>query len=639
MTNLVTLSPTPILQFFDNNGVPLVGGMLTTQVGTLNYPVYSDSVGQFPLPNPIILNSRGEVATNAGTSTTMYGPPGVAYTFILQDAVGNTIWTQQNVFFPPSQASILAALTQNSLAAIIFGQTPAEALANITPANFQFPELNVHRYGAIGDGITDDAGPWNQAITVAATGQSQAGMITCFQLPYLLKSTLTLSGPASIDGGNSVLANGAPLGNGAQLRADSTLNGAIIALPAAASGNGITIRNINLVGTGAGVNSLQDGVAMTQTYPSYSRVFMQNVGVFNCGRYGINAVSMYTSDFKDVYVQGCQTGWVLGPNAGANRYYNCSAVANTSTGFDLASTNGTDYFNGCVSEQNQYGIVVESGGAGHKLEAIHTERNTILSVWFKSGSNKTEMHFEQNGSSESPPYNLGGNQNRWEGHFATGDDIYPISLQRVATSIIAQVTGSSLAAYTTGVPTISQGLAAMTQAIVPKSQAPTRLNIRANGFAKLASGGLMTISIFVNGICIKVVANAVTSGQPASFGIETDYITAPITLALSAGLAVGATGAILATPFSGVTGQYNLVFSDVELRNVTLTNGQQPTSNWAVGLLNAVSASATAYQQSYIAQVNIASNSGSDTVTLGGTIYGGVEVSNISIEEFRPSTG
>lgn len=91
MTTPVALSPVPILQFLDNLGHPAVGGSLLTQVGGVNYPTYQDAAGNTPLPNPIPLNSRGEISTATGVSSQLFLASGVTYTFTLYDANGNQL--------------------------------------------------------------------------------------------------------------------------------------------------------------------------------------------------------------------------------------------------------------------------------------------------------------------------------------------------------------------------------------------------------------------------------------------------------------------------------------------------------------------------------------------------------------------
>jgi hypothetical protein len=86
----VTLTPSPKMQFFTAAGIPLVGGKLYTYASGTTVPLatYTDSVGDTANTNPIILDSRGEAGVWLGPSR---------YTFKLEDADGNLIWTVDGV--------------------------------------------------------------------------------------------------------------------------------------------------------------------------------------------------------------------------------------------------------------------------------------------------------------------------------------------------------------------------------------------------------------------------------------------------------------------------------------------------------------------------------------------------------------
>ena len=96
------LSAVPKLQFFDNNGNPLVGGKLFTYAAGTTTPqtTYTDATATTPNTNPIILDSRGEA--NVWLSAT-------SYKFVLTDASDATIWTVDNISNSLSLSQILAA--------------------------------------------------------------------------------------------------------------------------------------------------------------------------------------------------------------------------------------------------------------------------------------------------------------------------------------------------------------------------------------------------------------------------------------------------------------------------------------------------------------------------------------------------
>lgn len=96
------LSAVPKLQFFDNNGNPLVGGKLYTYAAGTTTPLatYTDASAGTPNTNPIILDSRGEA--NVWLSAT-------TYKFLLTDSTDATIWTVDNISNSLSLSQILAA--------------------------------------------------------------------------------------------------------------------------------------------------------------------------------------------------------------------------------------------------------------------------------------------------------------------------------------------------------------------------------------------------------------------------------------------------------------------------------------------------------------------------------------------------
>lgn len=78
-------------------------------------------------------------------------------------------------------------------------RTAAEISAGITPVNYAYPPLHVHRYGAAGDGSTDDYLAWQTAIDVAE--QAGGGVVTCNPgATYAMTQAPVLAEGVSIDG-------------------------------------------------------------------------------------------------------------------------------------------------------------------------------------------------------------------------------------------------------------------------------------------------------------------------------------------------------------------------------------------------------------------------------------------------------
>lgn len=107
----------------------LTGGLLFAYAAgtTTKQAAYTSSSGATPLPNPVVLNARGEVAPSAtGTSCGLWLNPTLAYKLVLApandtDPPTNPFWTVDNVVSP--QAAILAALAEYeaSLAGVPIG--------------------------------------------------------------------------------------------------------------------------------------------------------------------------------------------------------------------------------------------------------------------------------------------------------------------------------------------------------------------------------------------------------------------------------------------------------------------------------------------------------------------------------------
>jgi hypothetical protein len=81
-------------QFFDNNGVPLNGGLIYTYAAGTTTPVatYTSSTGGTANTNPIVLDSAGR------TPAQIWLTEGSSYKFVLETALGVTIKTDDNIF-------------------------------------------------------------------------------------------------------------------------------------------------------------------------------------------------------------------------------------------------------------------------------------------------------------------------------------------------------------------------------------------------------------------------------------------------------------------------------------------------------------------------------------------------------------
>ena len=81
-------------QFFDNNGVPLAGGLIYTYQAGSSTPLttYTTNNGTTPNSNPIILDAAGRTPSEVWMQT------GYSYKFILQTSAGVTLQTLDNLY-------------------------------------------------------------------------------------------------------------------------------------------------------------------------------------------------------------------------------------------------------------------------------------------------------------------------------------------------------------------------------------------------------------------------------------------------------------------------------------------------------------------------------------------------------------
>jgi hypothetical protein len=81
-------------QFFDNNGIPLAGGLIYTyQAGSSTlFTTYTTSAGTIANSNPIILDSAGRTPQEIWMQT------GYSYKFVLQTSAGVTLQTLDNLY-------------------------------------------------------------------------------------------------------------------------------------------------------------------------------------------------------------------------------------------------------------------------------------------------------------------------------------------------------------------------------------------------------------------------------------------------------------------------------------------------------------------------------------------------------------
>jgi hypothetical protein len=177
-------------QFFDNNGVPLAGGLVYTYTAGTTTPqaTYTTSSGSTAHTNPIVLDSAGRVPSGGEIWLT----DAVSYKFLVKTSVGVTIGTYDNVTGNASGiVSSLAAPSGSSLVGFI--QAGTGAVATTVQAKLR-ESVSVKDFGATGNGSTNDTA----AIQLAL--DSGAKKIYAPSGTYKILSTLTIPTGVSLEG-------------------------------------------------------------------------------------------------------------------------------------------------------------------------------------------------------------------------------------------------------------------------------------------------------------------------------------------------------------------------------------------------------------------------------------------------------
>ncbi|MFZ9959259.1 MAG: tail fiber domain-containing protein [Candidatus Limnocylindrus sp.] len=233
------LAPPAKLQFFDNNGNPLVAGKLYTYAAGTSTPLatYTDASAGTPNTNPVILDSRGEANVWLGTDP---------YKFVLKTSADVTIWTVDNVASFISAARILGA---NGTAA-----EPTYSFTNDTDCGWY--RVGAGQLGLSIDGkpvlrTTDAAGTFGQNWTTDTFDLTQYGTFNGVYVGAGKLSGLdcTAVGYEAL-WTNSTGANNTAMGNGALTLATSDNNTAV------GFGAGVQVSNGEgnvLVGSDAGL--------------------------------------------------------------------------------------------------------------------------------------------------------------------------------------------------------------------------------------------------------------------------------------------------------------------------------------------------------------------------------------------------
>lgn len=362
-------------QFFDNNGIPLAGGLVYTYTAGTTTPqaAYTTSAGSIAHSNPIVLDSAGRVSSGGEIWLT----DAVAYKFVLKTATSSTIGTYDNV--TGNSSGIYAAFAASSGSSLV-GYIQAGTGAVATTVQSKLGEsVSVKDFGAVGNGTANDTNAFNNAI---ATGKQV----------YVPTGTYLV---------NAIIPNRTVIyGDGSTVSIIKPFNTAIAALTYTYIDGAWTyhseIRNLGFAGTSKVGVGFTFGTTVPANYTT-NMEYCRNVKFFGCDFEGLEkgvqfpfgniGSEFYSCGFSNnkygVYTINNKFG--AGMHAGNKYFYagemhgnDCAVYANnTIDGF------GSIVFNGTIFE---YNLIVYYG---------YNNGNVITPIAF------TDCWFEGNGAMSS----------------------------------------------------------------------------------------------------------------------------------------------------------------------------------------------------------------------------------------------
>ncbi|CAB4146466.1 hypothetical protein UFOVP501_27 [uncultured Caudovirales phage] len=179
-----SLIPSPVMQFTDATGAPLVGGKVYTYAAGTTTPLasYTSYAATSSNTNPVILDSRGEAAIWFGNAT---------YKVILKDSTDTLIWTSDNISAVQPMAYVAPGTANNLL------QSNGSSWASVSPSTVtvgnatEAASAPLSGVTGLGTGVsTFLATPSSANLAAALTDETGSGSAVFATSPTLNSATL-----------------------------------------------------------------------------------------------------------------------------------------------------------------------------------------------------------------------------------------------------------------------------------------------------------------------------------------------------------------------------------------------------------------------------------------------------------------
>lgn len=363
-------------QFFDNNGVILSGGKIYTYLAGTTTPAatFTTNVGNVAHTNPIILNSAGRVASSGEIWSTV----GVAYKFILKDSNDVLIATYDNLY----------GIATLPISSDDVTYQPAGANAVLTTVQDKLRQtVSVKDFGAVGDGVTDDSGAFNLAITYVAN--AGGGVVYAPSDTYKISNTVIFCDNIEIDLQNSLII-GPGVGSATDLFQSGYLLGGVVL-----SNIGLPL-NTRAVFKGQIKNArIQDCGKAIHAYNCIDNCEFSNIKFRDC-TYALYADNCFYARCINLFSRGSAGGatnacflFVNNPNV---MQLESIFVTDRALGFEIeGSPHGLKMLN-CSAEQCETGVLVSGQSSGELIGPI------MFDTCYFEGINNYGINFDGQGA-------------------------------------------------------------------------------------------------------------------------------------------------------------------------------------------------------------------------------------------------
>lgn len=298
--------------------------------------------------------------------------------------------------------------TASDIGRILYPRTAAEITAGVTPTNYAYPPGDVRRYGAVGDGITNDAPAIQSAINAANVGTSPTSGNARVHVPagyYLLSSPIEMPDYMEIvgDGPFSTIFTGS-ISSASYFRGQYGETPSIGQRPVGLRLRGFSIQCSSIQSGSIGINF------RNAQYSIIDDVLIKNVDI----GFTTDQIAQY-NNYINVVVQVANSGAYLESVGGGNKLDGCDIAGNV-VALDLnggvydviggtyeALQTTTDY---CIHVGRSGGTTTVIKGNGLYVEGTDA---SIVSIQFENSVTQSYVRMDRHSTLGTVVNNAGDN--------------------------------------------------------------------------------------------------------------------------------------------------------------------------------------------------------------------------------------